>query len=126
LEQNRKRFGDVISRPRAPLGGGSYRPCFRLTLGESGTAWLDAHLQSTRDPSLVVPLAEAAGAQASAFAFGRRSFSPAAAVLEAVKRAAIIFEPIDRIKISTPWTELTEDELATFVSVAARELTRSE
>src|SRR5438309_8979612 len=56
LELIRRRFGDVIGRPRAPVGRGTYRPCFRLQLGAAGAAWLDAFLQSTRDPSLVVPL----------------------------------------------------------------------
>ena len=124
LEQIRRRFGDVIGRPRSPVGKQTYRPCFRLTLGEHGSAWLDGHLQATDDPSLVVPLAEVADSRASAFAFGRRSLSPAAAVFAALDKAAGIFDPIGRIRPSTPWTELEEDELAEFVSSAARELTR--
>src|SRR5439155_16256867 len=124
LEQIRRRFGDVISRPRATVGPGTYRPCFRLTLGEEGAPWLDAHLQSTKDPSLVVPLEEIASQHGSAFAFGRRSFSPTAAVMAALVRAATIFGPIERIRPSRPWTALDADELAVFVGRAARELTR--
>ena len=124
LEQIRRRFGAVLTRPRATIGKGTYRPCFRLTLGETGTAWLDAHLQSTTDPSLVVPLEEVANAHSSALAFGRRSFSPATAVMAALVRAATLFEPIERIRPSHPWIELDEDELAVFIGRAARELTR--
>jgi superfamily II DNA or RNA helicase len=129
LDQIRRRFGDVISRPRTRVGQGTagsttYRPCFRLTLGDEGAPWLDAHLQSTSDPSLVVPLDEVAGQHGSAFAFGRRSFSPTAAVMAALVRAATIFEPIERISPSRPWTSLDDDELALFVGRAARELTR--
>jgi hypothetical protein len=124
LEQIRDRFGEILTRPRAKIGQGTYRPCFRLTLGENGTAWLDAHLQSTTDPSLVVPLEELAGAHSSALAFGRRSFSPATAVMAALVRAATLFEPIERIRPSHPWIELDTDELARFIGRAARELTR--
>ncbi len=126
LEQIRRRFGDVMTRPRAPIGRGTFRPCFRLTLNENGSAWLDAHLQSTSDPSLVVPLEEVADQNASAFAFGRRTLSPATAVKAALVRAAAIFPPIERITPSRPWTELDEEELALFVGLAARELTRTE
>jgi hypothetical protein len=125
LEQIRKRFGEVLTRPRTTLGQGTYRPCFRLTLSEDGSAWLDGHLQSTQDPSLVVPLAELAEQHASAHAFGRRSFSPRAALDEALKKAAAIFPPIAGIRPSRPWTELGLDELSTFVTSAARELTRA-
>jgi hypothetical protein len=126
LELIRRRFGDVIGRPRTPVGRGTYRPCFRLQLGEAGTAWLDAYLQSTRDPSLVVPLEEVASESAPAFAFGRRSFSPAAAIMSALAKAATIFEPIDRIRPSHPWTELNDEELGIFVGRAATELTRAD
>ena len=126
LEQIRRRFGDVIGRPRTPLRRETYRPCFRLTLGDNGSAWLDGHLQAANDPSLVVPLAEVADSRASAFAFGRRSLSPAAAVFAALDKAAAIFPPIGRIKPQAPWTQLSEDELAEFVGSAARELTREE
>ncbi len=129
LEQIRRKFGDVITRTSTPLGQGTYRPCFRLTLGEAGgeepAAWLDGHLQSTKDPSLVVPLAELADQNASAFAFGRRSFSPGAALAAALEKAALIFEPIARIRVSTPWTELHLDELSAFVTSGARELTQA-
>src|SRR5438067_2155382 len=108
LEQIRRRFGDVMTRPRPSIGRGTFRPCFRLTLRENGSAWLDAHLQSTTDPSYVVPLEEVAAQNASAFAFGRRTLSPAAAVMAALVRAATIFPPIERIRPSRPWTELDE------------------
>jgi hypothetical protein len=124
LELIRRRFGDVMT-PRT-LGRGTYRPCFRLSLGESGSAWLEAHLQSTDDPSLVVPLEEVASQYASAFAFGRRSFSPASAVAKALDKAATIFEPVSRIRPALPWTELTEDELADFVGRAAAALARAD
>ena len=126
LEQIRRRFGDVMTRPRPSIERGTFRPCFRLTLGENGSAWLDAHLQSTSDPSLVVPLEEVASQNASAFAFGRRTLSPAAAVMAALVRASTIFPPIERIRPSRPWTQLDEEELALFVGLAARELTRAE
>jgi SNF2 domain-containing protein/SNF2 helicase protein/helicase-like protein len=125
LEQIRKRFGEVLTSPRPLSGRGSYRPCFRLTLGEGGAAWLDGHLQSTTDPSLVVPLEEVAGQHASAFAFGRRSFSPGTAVTTALRKAAVIFPPIGRLQTSRPWTELDADELSLFVSGAARELAQA-
>jgi hypothetical protein len=123
LTQIRRRFEGAFVDPRA-LGHTSFRPCFRLTLPEDGSAWLDAHLQSTKDPSLVVPLEHLAGQQASAFAFGRRSFSPGAALGSALEKAADIFAPIARITASRPWTELVGDELHGFVA-AARELTRA-
>ncbi|MEX2394151.1 MAG: DEAD/DEAH box helicase [Actinomycetota bacterium] len=123
LTQIKRRFEGAFVDPRA-LGHTSFRPCFRLTLQEDASAWLDAHLQSTKDPSLVVPLEHLAAQHASAFAFGRRSFSPAAALESALSKAADIFRPIDRISASRPWTELDEDELHRFIG-AARELTRA-
>ena len=125
LAHIRKRLDDAFQRPNAALAQGSYRPCFRLSLGEDGSAWLDGHLQSMKDPSLVVPFVEVVDQYASAFAFGRRSLSPAAAVFTALGKASATFAPIERINPDEPWTLLTEDELSEFVAAGARELTQA-
>jgi superfamily II DNA or RNA helicase len=125
LAHIRKRLDDAFQRPNATLAQGSYRPCFRLTLGEDGSAWLDGHLQSTNDPSLVVPFVDVVDQYASAFAFGRRSLSPAAAVFTALGKASATFAPIERINPEEPWTLLTEDELSEFVSSGARDLAQA-
>ena len=129
LAQIRRRLDDALTRPNATLTQGSYRPCFRLTLGQDeegdGSAWLDGHLQSTSDPSLVVPFLDVVDQYASAFAFGRRSLSPAAAVFTALGKASATFGPIERINPEEPWTLLTDDELSAFISSGARELTQA-